>query len=70
MGKFGTWEIVIIAVVILILFGGTKLASAGKSLGKSVREFKSEVHADDDKKNDSSAAQATTTDDDNKTDKE
>lgn len=45
----GGWEIVIIAIVVLVLFGGTKIAAAGKNAGRAIREFKAEVHADDPK---------------------
>lgn len=40
-------EIVIILVVVVLLFGSTKLAGLGKSAGKSVREFKEELHKND-----------------------
>ena len=36
-------------MLVLILFGGKKLAGVGKSLGRGIREFKEEVHADDEK---------------------
>lgn len=48
----GPWEIAIIAVVILVLFGSAKLPQAARSLGRSMRIFKSEtkglVGGDDD----------------------
>ena len=45
--RFGVWEIILIIVLVLIIFGGSKLSGVGKSLGKGIREFKEEVHADD-----------------------
>jgi len=48
----GPWEIAIIAVVILVLFGSKKLPDAARSLGRSLRILKTEVkglHDDDDK---------------------
>ena len=36
----GTWEIVIIVLVILLLFGGKKLPELARGLGKGLREFK------------------------------
>ena len=36
----GTWEIVIIVLVILLLFGGKKLPELPRGLGKGLREFK------------------------------
>lgn len=41
-------EIVVILLVVVLLFGSTKLAGLGKSAGKSIREFKEEIHKDDD----------------------
>tara|TARA_Y100001970_G_C13957218_1_gene711338 strand:+ start:341 stop:529 length:189 start_codon:yes stop_codon:yes gene_type:complete len=36
----GPWEIVIILVIVLVLFGGKKLPELAKGLGKGLREFK------------------------------
>ena len=46
-GKLGVWEIILILVVVLVLFGGNKLAGVGSALGKSIRDFKREIKADD-----------------------
>lgn len=43
MPDIGGWEWVIIAVVALVLFGGTKLAVVGKNAGRAIREFKEEM---------------------------
>jgi sec-independent protein translocase protein TatA len=37
------WKILIIAVVLIILFGGKKMPMAARSLGKSMRILKAEV---------------------------
>ena len=45
----GTWEIVAIVAVILLLFGGKKIPELMKGMGKGVRSFKeglNEVDAD------------------------
>lgn len=47
--RLGAMEIALILVVVLVLFGGNKLAGVGKALGKSIRDFKDEVSADDTK---------------------
>ncbi len=44
---FGTGEILVIFVVILILFGGKKLPEFAKSLGKGIREFKKACNGDE-----------------------
>ena len=39
----GMWEAIIILLVVLVLFGGSRLAGLGKGVGRSIREFKDEV---------------------------
>ena len=39
-GPIGVWEMVIILVIALIVFGPRKLPELGRSLGKSLGEFK------------------------------
>ena len=36
-------EWVILAIIALLVFGGSRLASAGKNAGKAIREFKEET---------------------------
>ena len=36
----GTWEIVAIVLIIVLLFGGTKIPELMKGLGKGVKSFK------------------------------
>ncbi|HEY3732552.1 MAG TPA: Sec-independent protein translocase subunit TatA [Streptosporangiaceae bacterium] len=38
------WKVLILAVVILVLFGSRKLPDAARSLGKSMRILKTEIH--------------------------
>lgn len=40
LGTFGVWQIVIIVLVVLILFGGKKIPEFMRGLGKGVKEFK------------------------------
>lgn len=40
MSGIGFWEITIILLIILILFGAAKLPEIGKALGKAIHEFK------------------------------
>ena len=40
IGPLGTWEMVIIALLILVLFGAKKLPTFARSLGKSMGEFR------------------------------
>ncbi|OHV35187.1 MULTISPECIES: Sec-independent protein translocase subunit TatA [Pseudofrankia] len=43
MPNLGTTEIIIIAIVVLVLFGAKKLPEASRSLGRSLRIFKAET---------------------------
>ena len=38
--SLGPWEIIIIFVVILLVFGGRKLPELAKGLGEGIKEFK------------------------------
>lgn len=44
LGVLGVWEIVIIAFVILLLFGGKKIPELMRGLGKGVRSFKEGIN--------------------------
>lgn len=46
--RLGPWEIALILVLALVLFGGGKLAGVGKALGKSIKDFKNEMKEDED----------------------
>ena len=43
MPSMGGWEWVILALIALLLFGGSRLAGIGKNTGKAIREFKEET---------------------------
>ena len=45
--RLGIWEIILILVVVLVLFGGNKLAGVGKALGQSIRDFKKEMKGEE-----------------------
>ncbi len=38
--SIGPWELILILAVVLIIFGPGKLPEVGKSLGKTIREFR------------------------------
>ncbi len=40
LGVVGPWELVIIALVVLLLFGGKKIPELMKGLGKGLKSFK------------------------------
>jgi TatA/E family protein of Tat protein translocase len=40
MFGMGTWEIMVIMIAILLLFGSKKIPEVARSLGKGINEFK------------------------------
>ncbi len=38
--SIGPWELILILAVVLIIFGPGKLPEVGKSLGKTIKEFR------------------------------
>ena len=45
IGPLGIWEIVLILIVALIIFGPGKLPDVGKALGRGLKEFKSAANS-------------------------
>lgn len=40
LGNIGPWELILVLVIALIIFGPGKLPDVGKAVGKSLNEFK------------------------------
>ena len=51
-GKIGLTEILFVVAIALPLFGPSKFAALGKSLGEGIRNFKSAVKTEEDPKKD------------------
>lgn len=47
MGGIGFWQVLIVLLVIVILFGGKRLRSLGSDLGTAIKGFKKEMNDDD-----------------------
>jgi sec-independent protein translocase protein TatA len=54
--KLGGPEIIIIAVVFILLFGGRKLPDLAKGLGEGIKNFKKSVKTDDESPEDKKAS--------------
>ncbi len=48
--RMGPWEIALIVVVILIVFGVGKLPQVGGAIGKGIRAFKKGQHGEEEEK--------------------
>lgn len=47
----GTWEIILIALAVLLIFGGKKIPELMKGIGKGMRSFREGVEGKEDKEN-------------------
>ncbi|APZ07847.1 Sec-independent protein translocase TatA (plasmid) [Kosakonia cowanii JCM 10956 = DSM 18146] len=57
MGSIGIWQLVVIAVIVVLLFGTKKLGSIGSDLGASIKGFKKAMSDDDKKESEAKSAQ-------------
>lgn len=48
LGIIGPWQIVLIVVIVLLLFGGKKIPELMRGIGKGARELKKGLNEDDD----------------------
>ncbi|NOX46297.1 MAG: twin-arginine translocase TatA/TatE family subunit [Chlorobi bacterium] len=47
IGMIGPWQIGLIVLVVLLLFGGKKIPEMMKGMGKGIREFKDGLNPDE-----------------------
>jgi sec-independent protein translocase protein TatA len=45
----GPWQIILVLVIVLILFGGSRLGEMGKGLGEGIKNFKKGLSDDEPK---------------------
>lgn len=50
MGGISIWQLLIIAVIVVLLFGTNKLKNLGSDLGSSIKGFKKAMGDEDEKK--------------------
>jgi sec-independent protein translocase protein TatA len=50
MPNIGAPELIIIGIILVLLFGATRLPATAKGLGQALRLFKKEINDDDEKK--------------------
>ncbi len=53
-GGISVWQLLIILLVVLVLFGSKKLRSIGSDLGQGIKGFKKAINDDESKENDKS----------------
>ena len=47
IGNVGPWELILILVIVLVIFGPGKLPKVGESLGKALQSFKKAKEGDE-----------------------
>jgi sec-independent protein translocase protein TatA len=49
LGAFGPWQVGLIVIAVLLLFGGKKIPELMKGLGSGIKEFKDASKEDEEK---------------------
>ncbi len=47
MGRIGWQELLFLGMIVMLLFGATKLPAIGRGLGEGIREFKKSIKGED-----------------------
>ncbi|MEE0859905.1 MAG: twin-arginine translocase TatA/TatE family subunit [Paludibacteraceae bacterium] len=50
--NLGIWEILLIALIVLLIFGGKKIPELMRGLGKGIRSFKDGMNGKEDEQKD------------------
>jgi sec-independent protein translocase protein TatA len=50
LGNIGPWELVLVFLIVLVIFGANKLPKVAKDLGSGIREFKKSISGESDEK--------------------
>ena len=51
LGMFGVWQVVLIVLVLVLLFGGKKIPELMRGLGGGIKEFKDATKEEEKQKN-------------------
>jgi len=49
-GNLGFWELLIIFVIVILIFGTSRIPELGRGLGEGIRNFKKSLKGDDEDK--------------------
>lgn len=52
LGMVGPWQIVLLVLIIVLLFGGRKIPELMRGIGLGMKEFKDATKGEDDKESD------------------
>ena len=54
--SFGFQELLLILLIVIVLFGATKLPQLGRGIGEGIKNFRRGIKSDDDGENDDAAS--------------
>lgn len=57
--SFGFQELLLIFLIVIVLFGATKLPQLGRGIGEGIKNFRRGIKSDDESANDDSSDDAT-----------
>ncbi len=57
--SFGFQELLLIFLIVIVLFGATKLPQLGRGIGEGIKNFRRGIKSDDDASNDDTSNDAT-----------
>ncbi len=57
--NFGIWELLLVLLIVLLVFGATRLPQIGEAIGKAIRSFRKGVSGEEDKKKEHISASTT-----------
>lgn len=49
LGQLGPWELLLILVIVLLIFGVGRVSKIGRELGEGIREFRDGLSGDEEK---------------------
>ena len=49
LGSLGPWELLLILVIVLLIFGVGRVSKIGRELGEGIREFRTGLRGDEEK---------------------
>ena len=64
--NFGIWELLLVLLIVLLVFGAARLPQIGESLGKALRNFRKGLSSEDEKKKEQVSASKSEPDDSTK----
>ena len=51
-GSLGIWEILLILVIVILIFGTSRIPELGRGLGEGIRNFKRSINGQEEEDND------------------